>query len=93
MKLKPLGKRVVVEFVEKEVVTKSGIVLPDTAKEEPQFAVVVEIGEKILKNDAKREELEVGDKVIISKYAGTEVKLDDKKYTVIKFDDILAVVK
>ncbi|MDO5690635.1 MAG: co-chaperone GroES [Tissierellia bacterium] len=92
MKLRPLGERVVIELVEAEEKTASGIVLPSSAKEQPQFAKVVEIGKEILEDDDKKDQIKVGDKVIYSKYAGTEVKVGESELTVIKFSDILAVV-
>ncbi len=87
MNLKPLGDRVVIKQVEAEEKTKSGIVIPTTAKEQPQIAEVLAIGEEIT------EELKVGDKVIFSKYGGTEVKLDGEELTILKLEDILAVVE
>ncbi|AEF16751.1 co-chaperone GroES [Thermoanaerobacterium saccharolyticum] len=94
MRLKPLGDRVVVKVTEAEEVTKGGIVLPGTAKEKPQQGEVLAVGsgEYI---DGKRVELEVkvGDKVIFSKYAGTEVKLDGEEYLLLRQSDILAVVE
>ncbi|QSZ26949.1 co-chaperone GroES [Aceticella autotrophica] len=94
MKLKPLGDRVVVKPIEADEVTKGGIVLPGTAKEKPQQGEVLAVGsgEYI---DGKKVELEVkvGDKVIFSKYAGTEVKLDGQEYLLLKQSDILAIVE
>lgn len=87
MNLKPLGDRVVIKQVEAEEKTKSGIVIPTTAKEQPQIAEVLAIGEEVT------EELKVGDKVIFSKYGGTEVKIDGEELTILKLEDILAVVK
>ena len=87
MNLKPLGDRVVIKQVEAEETTKSGIVIPTTAKEQPQIAEVLAIGEEVT------EELKVGDKVIFSKYGGTEVKIDGEELTILKLEDILAVVK
>ncbi|SNX53057.1 co-chaperone GroES [Thermoanaerobacterium sp. RBIITD] len=94
MRLKPLGDRVVVKATEAEEVTKGGIVLPGTAKEKPQQGEVLAVGsgEYI---DGKKVELEVkvGDKVIFSKYAGTEVKLDGQEYLLLRQSDILAIVE
>lgn len=87
MNLKPLGDRVVIKQVEAEETTKSGIVIPTTAKEQPQIAEVLAIGEEVT------EELKVGDKVIFSKYGGTEVKIDGQELTILKLEDILAVVE
>ncbi|TZE83173.1 co-chaperone GroES [Calorimonas adulescens] len=94
MNIKPLGDRVVVKPIEAEEVTKSGIVLPGTAKEKPQQGEVMAVGsgEYI---DGKKVDLEVkvGDKVIYSKYAGTEVKLDDQEYLILRQNDILAIIE
>ena len=94
MKIQPLGERVVIKMLESEETTKSGIVLPGSAKEKPQIAEVVEVGPGGLV-DGKEVKMEVkkGDKVLISKYAGTEVKLDGTEYTILSQSDILAVVK
>ena len=93
MNLKPLGDRVVIKIVEAEEKTKSGIVLPSTAKEQPQMAEVIAIGSDILNDEKKKDQIKVGDKVIFSKYAGTEVKIDGEEYTILKLNDILAVVE
>ncbi|NLW22637.1 MAG: co-chaperone GroES [Tissierellia bacterium] len=93
MNLKPLGDRVVIKIVEAEEKTKSGIVLPSTAKEQPQMAEVIAIGPDILNDEKKKDQIKVGDKVIFSKYAGTEVKIDGEEYTILKLNDILAVVE
>ena len=93
MSLKPLGERLVIKKVEVEEKTKSGIVLPGTAKEQPSIAEVVAIGDEITKDENKKDQIKVGDKVIFSKYAGTEIKVDGEEVTVIKFEDILAVVQ
>ena len=94
MKLKPLCDRVVIRQLEAEETTKSGIVLPGTAKEKPQQAEVVSVGPGGLV-DGKEVKMEVkpGDKVIYSKYAGTEVKLDDEEFIIVRQSDILAVVE
>jgi len=94
MNLRPLGDRVVVKPVEREEKTKSGIVLPDTAKEKPQEGIVQAIGTgRILDNGTKVPmELKVGDKVLYAKYAGNEFKLDDIEYLIISEKDVLAVV-
>lgn len=92
--IKPLGNRVLVKMKEGEEKTKSGIILAEAAKEKPQIAEVVEVGpgERI---DGKLEPMDVkkGDNVIISKYAGTEVKYEGVEYIIIKQDDILAIVE
>jgi chaperonin GroES len=93
MNIKPLGDRVVIKVLESEERTKSGIVLPDTAKEKPQQGEVLAVGSgEII--DGKKVALEVkeGDKVIYSKYAGTEVKVDGEEYLILRQSDILAIV-
>lgn len=93
MNIKPLGDRVVIKVLESEEKTKSGIVLPDTAKEKPQQGKVLAVGSgEII--DGKKVPLEVkeGDKVIFSKYAGTEVKIDGEEYLILRQSDILAIV-
>ena len=94
MKLVPLGDRVVLKQVEAEETTKSGIVLPGQAQEKPQQAEVIAVGPGGVV-DGKEVKMEVknGDKVIYSKYAGTEVKLDDVSYIIVKQSDILAVIE
>ena len=86
MKLVPLGDRVVLKELKAEETTKSGIVLPGQAQEKPQQAEVIAVG-------PVKMEVAVGDQVIYSKYAGTNVKLEDEEYIIVKQDDILAVVK
>lgn len=93
MSLKPLGERLVIKKVEVEEKTKSGIVLPGTAKEQPSIAEVIAIGDAITSDDTKKDQIKVGDKVIFSKYAGTEIKVDGEEVTVIKFEEILAVIE
>lgn len=93
MNLKPLGDRVVIKKIEVEEKTKSGIVLPSSAKEQPQMAEVLAIGNDILNDEKKKDQIKVGDKVIFSKYAGTEVKVDGEELTILKLSDILAVVE
>ena len=90
MRLVPLGDRVVLKQLEAEETTKSGIVLPGSAQEKPQQAEVVAVGPG---TDEVKMEVSVGDSVIYSKYAGTEVKVDDEEYIVVKQNDILAIVK
>ena len=94
MKLVPLGDRVVLKQLVAEETTKSGIVLPGQSKEKPQEAEVVAVGPGILA-DGKEVKMEVkaGDKVIYSKYAGTEVKMDGAEYIIVKQSDILAIVE
>lgn len=94
MKLKPLADRVVIRNIENEEVTKGGIVLPGSAKEKPQMAEVISVGPGGVV-DGKEITMYVkpGEKVIFSKYAGTEVKLDGVEYIVVRQNDILAVVE
>lgn len=89
MTIKPLMDRVVIKMVEAEETTKSGIILAGSAKEKPQVAEVIAVGPG--KDDVKME-VSVGDKVLTSKYSGTEVKIDGEQYTILKMEDILAVV-
>ncbi|WP_409069005.1 co-chaperone GroES [Clostridium sp. FAM 1755] len=94
MKIRPLGDRVVIKRVEAEETTKSGIVLPGTAKEKPQVAEVIAVGPGGLVDGKEvKMELKVGDKVLFSKYAGNEIKIDGEEGTILKQDDILAVVE
>ncbi|HHW30765.1 MAG TPA: co-chaperone GroES [Clostridiaceae bacterium] len=94
MKIRPLGARVLLKEVEAEETTKSGIVLPSNAKEKPYMAEVIEVGPGEVK-DGKEIKMYVkkGDKVLYSKYAGTEIKSDNQKYLIIEQDDILAIVE
>ncbi len=96
MKLKPLSDRVVIKPLEREEVTKSGIVLPDTAKEKPQEGLVEAVGNgRFIEATGKREpvDLNVGDRVLYAKYSGNEVKVDDVEYLIVSEKDILAVVE
>ena len=94
MKLVPLGDRVVLKELKAEETTKSGIVLPGQAQEKPQQAEVIAVGPgKVEDGIEVKMEVAVGDQVIYSKYAGTNVKLEDEEYIIVKQDDILAVVK
>jgi chaperonin GroES len=92
--LKPLGDRVVVEPVEQEEMTASGLVLPETAKEKPQKGVVMAAGPGARDEDGKRIALDVsvGETVLFAKYAGTEFKVDGKKLLILKESDLLAIV-
>ena len=94
-KIKPLGDRVLIKALEREEKTKSGIVLPDTAKEKPQEGKVLAVGSgKVLDNGTKVAlEVKVGQKVIFSKYAGTEVKVDGEEMMILNERDILAIVE
>lgn len=94
MTLKPLLDRVVVKMVESEETTKSGIILTAAAKEKPQIAQVVAVGPGGIVDDKKIDMyVNVGDKVITSKYSGTEVKIDEEEYIIVKQSDILAIVE
>jgi chaperonin GroES len=94
MRIKPLGDRVVIKMLESEETTKSGIVLPGTAKEKPQIAEIVAVGPGGENSEGKpiKMEVKIGDRVLISKYAGTEIKFDGQEYTILKQSDILAIV-
>ncbi len=94
LKLKPLGDRVLVESVEEKEQTKGGIIIPDSAKEKPTEGKVVALGTGKTDDDGKKVpfEVKVGDRVLVSKYGGTEVKLDGKEYKLLNSDDILAIV-
>ena len=93
--LKPLGSNVIVKPTPREEMTKSGIVLPDTAKERPQEGTVLSVGPGRTLDDGSREpmELSAGQKVLFQKYAGTEFKLDDDELLILKHGDILAIVE
>jgi chaperonin GroES len=95
IKLRPLGDRVVVKPTPREEMTKSGIVLPDTAKEKPQEGEVLAAGPGRLLDDGKREamDVKVGDKVLYAKYAGTEFKVEGDELLIVSQKDILAIVK
>jgi chaperonin GroES len=93
-KLTPLGDRVVVKPTPREEMTKSGLVLPDTAKEKPQEGSVIAVGPGRIQDDGKREpmDVKVGNKVLYGKYAGTEFKLDEDELLIVSQMDILAIV-
>jgi chaperonin GroES len=95
MNLKPLGDRLIVSPTEQDEVTASGIVLPETAKEKPMQGEVVAAGPGARKDDGSRAAMDVkkGDTVLYAKYAGTEVKIDGKKYLILKETDVLAIVE
>jgi chaperonin GroES len=95
MKFKPLGARALVQIVEREETTASGIVLPDTAKEKPQTAKVVAVGEGKLDSDGQRVPVEVaqGEVIVFAKYSGTEISLDGEDYMILDADDILGIVE
>ena len=94
VKIKPIGDQVLVKHLEEKEQVRGGIIIPDSAKEKPQEAEVIALGTGKKDEDGKLTpfEVKVGDKVLISKYGGTEVKLDDVKYTIVREDDILGIV-
>ncbi len=95
IKIQPLGDRVLVKQVEEKEQVRGGIIIPDAAKEKSQEAEVVAVGSGKLTNDGKRQafEVKVGDKILISKYGGTEVTLGDEKYMLMREEDIIAILK
>jgi chaperonin GroES len=94
-KLKPLGDRLVIKPTPREEMTRSGIVLPDTAKERPQEGTVLSVGPGRTLDDGKREEIDVkvGQKVLFQKYAGTEFKLEDEDLLILSQKDVLAIIE
>ena len=94
-KLRPLGDRVLIQPVAREEMTKSGIVLPDTAKEKPQEGVILAVGPGRILDDGKREKMDVAvnDRVLYAKYAGTEFKVDSDELLILSQKDILAIVE
>lgn len=94
MQLKPLGDKVVLQYQKAEEKTQSGIILPDSAKEKPQEAVVIAVGSG-KEVDGKKTEMQVkeGDKVIFSKYSVTDVKIQEEEYVIVSQDDIIAIVE
>ncbi|QFG00444.1 co-chaperone GroES [Psychrobacillus glaciei] len=92
--LRPLGDRIVIELIEAEEKTASGIVLPDSAKEKPQEGKVIAVGTgRVLENGARVElDVKEGDRIIFSKYAGTEVKYENNEYLILRESDVLAVI-
>jgi chaperonin GroES len=95
MKLRPLQDRVIVKRVEEEEKTKGGIIIPDSAKEKPQEGKVVAVGKGRVLEDGSQRALDVkaGDKILFSKYAGTEIKIEGEEHLILREDDILAVVE
>ncbi len=93
MKIKPLHDRVIVKRVEEEDTTKGGIIIPDTAKEKPAEGLIVAVGSGKITDDGTKQALEVkeGDKVLFGKYSGTEIKLDDVDYLILKEDEVLGI--
>ena len=94
VKIKPIGDRVLVERVEDKEQVRGGIIIPDSAKEKPQEAKVIALGTGKKDEDGKVQpfEVKVGDRVLITNYGGTEVKIEEKKYTIVREDDILGVL-
>jgi chaperonin GroES len=94
LNVKPLGDRILVEAVEEKEVKKGGIIIPDTAKEKPMESVVVALGTGKVNDDGKKIPFEIkkGDRILCSKYGGTEIKLDGKEYKILSSDDVLAVI-
>ena len=92
--VRPLGDRVLVQAIEEKEVKKGGIIIPDTAKEKPQEGKVVALGTGKLDDNGKKVEFTVkkGDKVLISKYGGTEIKVDGESYLIMREDDILGII-
>ena len=95
MKIRPLHDRVVVKRLEQQELIRGGIIIPDTAKEKPQEAEVVAVGPGKFNDDGKRSPMDVkaGDRILIGKYSGSEIKLDDEEYVILREDEILAVVE
>lgn len=93
--LRPLGDRVVVKALARETVTKSGIVLPDTAKEKPQEGEILAVGPGKVLDNGKRTDLEVqiGQRILFARYAGTEVKIDGQEYLILRESDIVGIVE
>lgn len=95
MKLKPLGDRVLIERLEIQEQVKGGIIIPDTAKEKPQEGKVIAVGsgKKLESGEIKPLDVKEGDKILFGKYSGTEVKLNDKEYLIMREDDILGIIE
>ncbi|HCU22051.1 MAG: co-chaperone GroES [Candidatus Atribacteria bacterium] len=95
MNIKPLGDRILVKRIEEEEVRKGGIIIPDTAKEKPQQGSIVAVGSGKVNEDGSRMPLEVkaGDRVLFGKYAGSEVKIGDEEYLIMREDDILGIIE
>jgi chaperonin GroES len=95
LKVKPIGDRILAESVEEKEGKKGGIIIPDTAKEKPMESVVVAVGTGKTREDGRKIPLEVkkGDRVLVSRYGGTEIKLEGKDYRILNGDDILAVIE
>ena len=94
MKIRPLHDRILVERIEEKEVVKGGIIIPDSAKEKPQEAKVIAAGTGKVNEDGKRLPLDVkaGDRILFGKYSGSEVKIDDKEYLILREEDVLAIL-
>jgi chaperonin GroES len=95
MKIRPLHDRILVERLEEKEVKKGGIIIPDTAKEKPQEAKVIAVGNGKVGENGKKIALDVkaGDKILFGKYSGSEVKIDDKEYLILREEDVLAILE
>jgi chaperonin GroES len=95
MKIRPLHDRLLVERLEEREVKKGGIIIPDTAKEKPQEGKVIAVGNGKVSDDGKKIPLDVkaGDKILFGKYSGSDVKLDDREYLIMREDDVLAILE
>jgi chaperonin GroES len=95
MKIRPLHDRMLVERLEEQEVKRGGIIIPDTAKEKPQEGKVIAVGNGKVADDGKKIPLDVktGDKILFGKYSGSEVKLDDKEYLIMREEDVLAILE
>jgi len=95
MKIKPLQDRVIVKRVEEEETTKGGIIIPDSAKEKPQEGEIIAVGPGKVADDGKKISLDIktGDRVLFSKYAGTEIKIEDEEHLIMREDDILGIIE
>ena len=95
MKVRPLHDRILVERLEEKEIKRGGIIIPDTAKEKPQEGKVVAVGTGKVNDDGKKVPLDVkaGDKILFGKYSGSEVKIDDKEYLILREEDVLAILE
>ena len=95
MKIRPLHDRLIVKRVEEQEVKKGGIIIPDTAKEKPQEGKVIAVGNGKVNDDGKKIPLDVkaGDRILFGKYSGSDVKLDDEEYLILREEDVLAILE
>jgi chaperonin GroES len=95
MKIRPLQDRILIKRLEEKEIKKGGIIIPDTAKEKPQEGEVVAVGSGKIGEDGKRQPMEVkkGDKILFGKYSGSEVKIDDEEYLIIREDEVLGIIE